>query len=87
MALLLAGVGQYGFIAALVAGLLVTVATWRSVDIRKHEAAGAQKVVAKIEARTNDALNAGKAAAEKSRAAPVPVPRRLQSKSNPGYAD
>jgi Flp pilus assembly pilin Flp len=86
MGFLLAGLGQYGLIAALIAGLLVTVATWRTVDVSKQRAIGAQAAVAKIEAKTNEALNAGRAAAEKSRAAPVPVPRRM-SKPAPGYAD
>lgn len=38
-----------GLVASIAAGLVVTVALWRTADIKKHEAAGAAKEQSRVE--------------------------------------
>lgn len=56
----------YGFHAAIAAGLLVTAAAWRTVDVSHQRAIGAEKAVATIEKATNNAVQIGAKAAAKS---------------------
>lgn len=82
MTFLLMGLGRYGLVVSAVAGLLVTVAAWRAVDISKQRAVGEQRAVAKIEKATTHAIDIGTKAAAKSA---VAAPRRVQSGPAPGY--
>ena len=85
MTFLLMGLGRYGLVVSAVAGLLVTVAAWRAVDVSKQRAIGETRAVARIEKATDNAIEIGTKAAAKSAAA---VPRRVQPKQPPpGYVD
>ena len=85
MNLLLMGLGRYGLVLSAVAGLLVTVAAWRAVDVSRQRAIGETRAVARIEKATDHAIDIGTKAAAKSA---VAAPRRVQSgQPAAGYRD